>query len=178
MNNKILEINKANKNNKKFKKNNSITDKKLTVLDSDISRLYKKYSIAKKERLNQEKEQKTIINRIKYIEDEEKKMQLKCKQQMEKINSLTKKLAKRKSQQKPNNNFKLNKLFVKNEAKIKTISDNSSLNGNIYLKINFKNDNKEAENTLPHNFLTEKSNLPKEKNINKNNIIYKRKEKK
>ena len=59
MNNKILEINKANKNNKKFKKNNSITDKKLTVLDSDISRLYKKYSIAKKERLNQEKEQKT-----------------------------------------------------------------------------------------------------------------------
>ena len=104
-------------------------------------------------------------------------MQLKCKQQMEKINSLTKKLAKRKSQQKPNNNFKLNKLFVKNEAKIKTISDNSSLNGNIYLKINFKNDNKEEENTLPHIFLTEKSNLPKEKNINKNNIIYKRKEK-
>ncbi len=77
MNNKILEINKANKNNKKFKKNNSITDKKLTVLDSDISRLYKKYSIAKKERLNQEKEQKTIINRIKYLEDEEKKNAIK-----------------------------------------------------------------------------------------------------
>ena len=105
-------------------------------------------------------------------------MQLKCKQQMEKINSLTKKLAKRKGQQKPNNNFKLNKLFVKNEAKIKTISDNFSLNGNIHIKINFKNDNKEEENTLPHIFLTEKSNLPKEKNINKNNIIYKRKEKK
>ena len=36
------------------------------------------------------------------------------------------------NQQKPNNNFKLNKLFVKNDAKIKTISDNSSLNGILY----------------------------------------------
>ena len=79
MRNIITDINKANNANKNYQKSNlSLIGKKLTVLDSDISRLYKKYSIAKKVRLNQEKEQINIINRIKYLEDEEKKMQLKC----------------------------------------------------------------------------------------------------
>ena len=70
----------------------SVINKKIDTLDSDISRLYKKYALYKKERQNQEKDQKTIINRIKYLEDEEKKMRLKCEIQMQKINSLTKKI--------------------------------------------------------------------------------------
>ena len=78
---------------KKHKKTSlSVINKKIDTLDSDISRLYKKYTLFKKERQNQEKDQKTIINRIKYLEDEEKKMRLKCEIQMQKINSLTKKI--------------------------------------------------------------------------------------
>ena len=100
----------------------SVINKKIDTLDSDISRLYKKYALYKKERQNQEKDQKTIINRIKYLEDEEKKMRLKCEIQMQKINSLTKKINnshknKAKVRQKIKNN---NQLFLKN-----TINNNN-----------------------------------------------------
>ena len=47
---------------KNYQKNNlSLIDKKITTVDSDIQQLYKKYSNAKRERQNQEKNQKTII---------------------------------------------------------------------------------------------------------------------
>ena len=100
----------------------SVINKKIDTLDSDISRLYKKYALYKKERQNQEKDQKTIINRIKYLEDEEKKMRLKCEIQMQKINSLTKKINnshknKAKVRQKIKNN---NQPFLKN-----TINNNN-----------------------------------------------------
>ena len=144
MNIKKFELNKAN--TKKFKKNNiSLIDKKLNRLDSDINKLYKKYTLAKKERINHEKEQINIINRIKYLEDEEKKMQLKCKFQMQKINSLTRKLG-NKSKQKlnlsKNSDNHFNKSSFRNKQKIKdfsTIGDtykiNSSFNDNYDTKI-------------------------------------------
>ena len=96
MNIKNLKLNREN--TKKFHKNKiSLIDKKITILDSDINKLYKKYANAKKERRNQEKNQLNIINRIKYLEDEERKMRLKCEIQKQKINSLSKKLAKNKT---------------------------------------------------------------------------------
>lgn len=170
MHNIITDINKANNANKTYQKSNlSLIDKKLTVLDSDINRLYKKYSIAKKVRLNQEKEQINIINRIKYLEDEEKKMQLKCKHQIQKINSLTQKLAEKESKQKYNNNIKINKSFFRNEVKIKNKGEdyklNSSLNDYTDSKLHFKNRNKE-DNIIPNISLTDKIYLSKRDNIN------------
>ena len=92
---------------KNYQKNNlSLIDKKITTVDSDIQQLYKKYSIAKKERQNQEKNQKTIINRIKYLEDEEKKIRLKCE-------SLSKKIAMKNKTINGNNHNIINKSFCK-----------------------------------------------------------------
>ena len=174
MRNIITDINKANNANKNYQKSNlSLIGKKLTVLDSDISRLYKKYSIAKKVRLNQEKEQINIINRIKYLEDEEKKMQLKCKHQMQKINSLTQKLAEKICKQKYNNNIKINKSFFRNEVKIKNKGEdykfNSSLNDYTDSKIHFKNRNKEDNNMLNIS-LIDKIHLSKRDNLNTKTI--------
>ena len=174
MHNIITEINRANNGSKKHQKSNlSLIGKKLTVLDSDINRLYKKYSLAKKVRLNQEKEQINIINRIKYLEDEEKKMQLKCKYQMQKINSLTQKLAEKTSKQKYNNNIKINKSFFRDEIKIKNKGEdyklNSSLNDYTDSKKHFKNRNKE-DNSIPNISLTDKIHLSKRDNLNTKNL--------
>ena len=182
MHNIITDINKANNANKKYQKSNlSLIDQKLTVLDSDINRLYKKYSIAKKVRLNQEKEQINIINRIKYLEDEEKKMQLKCKHQIQKINTLTQKLAEKKCKQKyNNNNIKINKSFFRNEVKIKNKGEdyklNSSLNDHTDSKIHFKNRNKE-DNNIPNISLTDNIYLSKRNSINTKTLSKNSKEK-
>ncbi len=127
---KNTELNKSNAS--KIKNNKlSIINKKLIVLDSDIHRLYKKYSLAKKERQNHENDQKCIINRIKYLEDEEKKMQLKCKKQMEKINSLTKRLG------------------LDKEQKNKKYKKKLNLSKNVDSKYNTKNSFFKNESTIP-----------------------------
>ena len=187
MNIKKFELNKAK--TIKFKKNNiSLIDKKITRLDSDINKLYKKYSIAKKERKNHEKEQINIINRIKYLEDEEKKMQLKCKYQIQKINSLTRKLA-NKSKQKLNNN-NTNKSFFRNKQKIKdfsTIGDtykiNSSFNENYDTKIWINNyylpkfNEKDDIFKISEIILNEKEYLAKRNNLKNDELIKRIREK-
>ena len=187
MNIKKFELNKAK--TIKFKKNNiSLIDKKITRLDSDINKLYKKYSITKKERKNHEKEQINIINRIKYLEDEEKKMQLKCKYQIQKINSLTRKLA-NKSKQKLNNN-NTNKSFFRNEQKIKdfsTIGDtykiNSSFNENYDTKIWINNyylpkfNQKDDIFKISEIILNEKEYLAKRNNLKNDELIKRIREK-
>ena len=179
MNSKNTELNKANAGKNKNNKL-SIINKKLIVLDSDIHRLYQRYSLAKKERQIHENDQKCIINRIKYLEDEEKKMQLKCKKQMEKIKCLTKKLGldKDKKNKKSKKKLNLNKnadsknntknSFFKKESTIPTLNKigeeykaNSSFNeknvGNIWIKNNITlKDNSDDFNKISDIFLNEK----------------------
>ena len=159
--NKNLEEQK-NKEEKKFQdmltkkeiENLEIEGRLIAVNDEKISRLYKKYALFKKERLNQEKDQKTIINRIKYLEDEEKKMRIKCEIQMNKINSLTKKLEnnttdKNKSKMKQKITYN-NKSYFKNELNnnLNEYSEdnisNNSFNNSI-TNINVKMDNKKKK---------------------------------
>lgn len=70
---------------------------KINLLDSNIKELYKIYSVTRKERVDKEKNQQNIINRINYLVDEEKKMRLKCEIQMKKIDMLTKRLSRKKT---------------------------------------------------------------------------------
>ena len=138
---------------KNYQKNNlSLIDKKITTIDSDIQQLYKKYSNAKKERQNQEKNQKTIINRIKYLEDEEKKIRQKCE-------SISKKIAmKNKSKIINGNNHNLiNKSFCKYPKK----RNNSKLENEIkYNNTSFDNNKNEKEKEKGQNNFT-KDNKPR-----------------
>ena len=43
---------------------------RLATINSDIERLYKKYSDIKKKRLSKEKTQQILVNRIKYLKSE------------------------------------------------------------------------------------------------------------
>ena len=65
-------------------------NEKLTTINSDIDELYKKYQLAKQERIDKEKSQKNLVNRINFLVDEEKKMSKKCEIQLRKINNLKK----------------------------------------------------------------------------------------
>ena len=46
---------------------------RLTSLNSDIEKLYKKYTEIKKERLLKEKSQQILVNRLKYLRNEAKR---------------------------------------------------------------------------------------------------------
>ena len=150
---------------KNYQKNNlSLIDKKITTVDSDIQQLYKKYSIAKKERQNQEKNQKTIINRIKYLEDEEKKLRLKCE-------SLSKKIAMKSKTINGNNNNIINKSFCKyprrrNDSKLENEIkyNNTSFNNN-------KNDKEKGQKNYV-NYKKPNRIMLKELKINPDNGIH------
>ena len=145
-NSKLKDVRKV-----KGKKNNiSKINEKMTKLDSDISELYKKYAQAKKERLSHEKNQKSIMNRIKYLEDEEKKMRIKCKIQQEKIKALTKRLEEKKNSDRNRNrgenirnrsfNKRITKLnYLKNRHHKRDSSEQSLDSGRGKKKINIKN---------------------------------------
>ena len=94
----ISKNSKLNKENQKINQKNKLSrmKEKIVNLDSDISELYKIYSETRRERVDKEKNEKNIINRINYLIDEEKKMRIKCQIQMEKINKLSQKLAENK----------------------------------------------------------------------------------
>ena len=94
MKSRNLKLNKAK--TKKFKKNKlSIIKEKITLLDSNISELYKIYSLTKKQRVDKEKKHQIIINRINYLTDEERKLRLKCEIQMKKIALLSKTISRK-----------------------------------------------------------------------------------
>ena len=71
------EIDKLNKRkelksqNKTLKKEETFS--RLTSLNSDIEKLYKKYAEIKKERLLKEKNQQILVNRLKYLRNEVKR---------------------------------------------------------------------------------------------------------
>ena len=168
------------------KKNNILKiNEKMTKLDSDISELYRKYSQTKRERLSQEKNQKSIMNRIKYLEDEEKKMRVKCKLQQQKINALTKRLEAKKNEEKfrtigtDNYNKSHNKKitnfkYLQKAHHRKDSSNEQSLDSDpTKKKINIKNNiiiinnNKYDQNTnISEILLNDKLHLINEKNIN------------
>jgi len=102
---------KLNKETQKINRKNKLSrmKEKIVNLDSDISELYKIYSETRKERVDKEKNEKSIINRINYLVDEEKKMRIKCQLQMEKINKLSQKLAENKKKGNLGINKKKNK---------------------------------------------------------------------
>ena len=113
---------KLNKENQKIHQKNKLSrmKEKIVNLDSHISELYKIYSETRKERVDKEKNEKNIINRINYLVDEEKKMRIKCQVQMEKINKLSQKLAENKKK----GNFDLDKkknksLYINNKNHLK-----------------------------------------------------------
>ena len=176
------------KNVKKIghKKNNILKiNEKMTKLDLDISELYRKYSQTKRERLSQEKNQKSIMNRIKYLEDEEKKMRVKCKLQQQKINALTKRLEEKKNEEKYRNieTDNYNKSFNKKITNFKYLqkdhhkkdssneqsldSDPSKKKINIKNNIIIINNNKYDQNSnISEIVLNDKLHLINEKNIN------------
>ena len=93
---KITKLSRGKQQN--YQKNKILIMKeKINLLDSNIKELYKIYSITRKERVDKEKNQQNIINRINYLVDEEKKMRLKCEIQMKKIDMLTKRLSRKKT---------------------------------------------------------------------------------
>lgn len=94
--NKITTLSRGKQQN--YQKNKILLmKKKINLLDSNIKELYKIYSVTRKERVDKEKNQQNIINRINYLVDEEKKMRLKCEIQMKKIDMLTKRLSRKRT---------------------------------------------------------------------------------
>ena len=61
------------------------TSSRLTSLNSDIEKLYKKYAEIKKERLLKEKSQQILVNRLKYLRNEAKRSISKKDKQEKKI---------------------------------------------------------------------------------------------
>ena len=61
------------------------TQARLTSLNSDIERLYKKYAEIKKERLLKEKSQQILVNRLKYLRNEAKRSVSKKEKPLKKI---------------------------------------------------------------------------------------------
>lgn len=160
---------KLNKENQKIYQKNKLSrmKEKIVNLDSDISELYKIYAETRKERVDKEKNEKSIINRINYLVDEEKKMRIKCQVQMEKINKLTQKLAENKKK----GNFDIDK--KKNKNKSLFINNKNNLNDSKEVimeehknnSMSEKNSNKEERNlSLKYNL---KADFPKHNNKKK-----------
>ena len=77
-----------NKNNESKLDNCSIDDEdsnmRLATINSDIEKLYKKYSDIRKKRLSKEKTQQILVNRIKYLKNEVKRSVSKKEKEKEK----------------------------------------------------------------------------------------------
>ena len=156
-------LNKAN--TRKYKQNKlSRIKEKITLLDSNISELYKIYALTKKERVDKEKNEKIIINRINYLTDEEKKLRLKCEIQMKKIKLLSKNLSKSKILENQDyfDKFSLEPNF--------DIIENTNHNRSYILesKNNLINTEKikEIKNFSSNNNLKKNHNKSEEKNLN------------
>ena len=74
----------------KNKNDQEAIKERISTINSDIEELYKKYRLTKQERIDKEKSQKNLINRINFLADEEKKISKKCELQLQKINAITK----------------------------------------------------------------------------------------
>ena len=93
---------------------------RIATINSDIERLYKKYSDIKKKRLSKEKTQQILVNRIKYLKSE-----------------VNRSISKKKVKNDSKNNFKIQMKFEESYV-------NSSKEKN-----KFKKKGKEQQNTIP-----------------------------
>ena len=160
---------KLNKETQKIHQKNKLSrmKEKIVNLDSDISELYKIYSETRKERVDKEKNEKNIINRINYLVDEEKKMRIKCQIQMEKINKLSQKLAENKKKGNFDIDKKKNKSLCINNKNY--LNDSKEIIGGEYKNntLSEKNSNRE-ERKLPLKYNL-KADFPKHNNRKKEN---------
>ena len=147
---------------------------KLSEINLDIEKLYKKYAEVKKERLLKEKSQQILVNRLKVLRSQQSKS--KNKEKLRKAENFKKIHVKINSKYKYNNKtLKRHRLSFKSDKNekeykynnYKTINDNDNRKENIITTSNVTNSNN-----------NEKSNSEKEKinrgnyngNININNI--------
>ena len=101
---KLKDIKEFNFQNKSLKREE--TSSRLTSLNSDIEKLYKKYAEIKKKRLLKEKSQQILVNRLKYLRNEAKR-------------SVSKKEKERPNKKFGANDEKNKKIFVKVNSKYK-----------------------------------------------------------
>ena len=74
----------------KNKQNSTAINERISNINSDIEELYKRYRLTRQERIDKEKSQKSLISRINFLTDEEKKLSKKCELQLQKINAIRK----------------------------------------------------------------------------------------
>ena len=174
--------------NKTLKKEE--TSSRLTSLNSDIEKLYKKYAEIKKERLLKEKSQQILVNRLKYLRNEAKRSISKKDKQEKKYGEGGDEEKNKKIFVKVNSKYKYNKIDKRKkgldkQSGIEIFNDNDSIskisfNGNeseiiasSYKSLNTKKINSNTNNrNSSSNLNSEKENIQNENNceINKNKI--------
>ena len=145
----------SQKKNKETKSENSTleddsSNKRLLTINSDIEKLYKKYSEIRKKRLCKEKTQQILVNRIKYLKNEvnrslsKKGKDLKNKSNNAKIQmKFEENYVNKKEQNKYKNKVieKHNSIFSDNESISKISLNESESIGKSYGDIKLKNNN-------------------------------------
>ena len=129
----------------------------LATVNSDIEKLYKKYSKIKKKRLSEEKTQQILVNRIKYLKNEFKRSISKNDKKMKnnpkniKIEvKVEESFAKNKKEKKYKNKSKTNKNRISNydnESISRTSFNESESNGSNRKDVKLKNNNTLINNT-------------------------------
>ena len=171
--------------NKTLKKEE--TSSRLTSLNSDIEKLYKKYAEIKKERLLKEKSQQILVNRLKYLRNEAKRSISKKDKQEKKYGEGGDEEKNKKIFVKVNSKYKYNKIDKRKkgldkQSGIEIFNDNDSLskisfNGNeseiiasSYKSLNTKKINSNTNNrNSSSNLNSEKENIQNENNCEINN---------
>ena len=171
--------------NKTLKKEE--TSSRLTSLNSDIEKLYKKYAEIKKERLLKEKSQQILVNRLKYLRNEAKRSVSKKDKQEKKFGEGGDEEKNKKIFVKVNSKYKYNKIDKRKkgldkQSGIEIFNDNDSLskisfNGNeseiiasSYKSLNTKKINSNTNNrNSSSNLNSEKENIQNENNCEINN---------
>ena len=159
-----------------FKFDKTITDSKdsdsrLFTINSDIERLYKKYSDIKKKRQSKEKTQQILVNRIKYLKNEVKRSVSKKEKEKNKQKKYNDMKISVKIEESYINNKQKNKYKIKDKYKYNTLSNE---NVNI-MNLNNKENNMNEQN-ISNNMNTIENLLKKNRynigNNNSNNNIY------
>ena len=162
---KLKEYPKSVNRNESNSQSKSI--EKLSELNLDIEKLYKKYAEIKKERLMKEKSQQILVNRLKVLHSQQNSSKNKNLRNSEKYKKIHVKIN---SKYKNNNNIVLRKYRFPGKNKNKdieirnnyrTINDNESRKEKIKSSINTNSNNSGSENRINGSFI---------ENTNINNI--------
>ena len=171
-----------NKINESKLDNCSIDDEnsnmRLATINSDIEKLYKKYSDIKKKRLSKEKTQQILVNRIKYLKNEVKRSVSKKEKEKEKKMKNNQKnfniqmkieesyINNNKEKRNIRNIQKKNLIYNDSESITKISLNENEILGKNHKKINYSN--KENDQNICNTI----SNINSIESILKNNNIY------